>query len=104
QKANRQEYIHEWPGEGDNQALPAWFGKQGAGVVDVVVGGLLSGHLDVSAKEDERKPVVRLASAKAKQPRTESKTERFHLHVEKAGSPKMPQLMDHDHDPDQDEQ
>ena len=66
--------------------------------------GLLAGHLDVAAEQDQREAVVGLAAAEPEQPRAEAEAERFHLHIEEAGGPEVAQFVDHDHDPDQDQQ
>ena len=102
--ADRQHDIHERPGEGDDQSLPAGLGQNAPRILGVFVGGLLTRHLDVTAQGKDGKSVIGFAAAKAEQARAKSEAERFYLDIEIAGCPKMAQLMDIDHHSDQDQQ
>ena len=104
QQAHGQHDIHEGPGEGDDQPLPARLGEERAGIVGILFARLLAGHLDVTAEQDQREPVIRFAPAEAEQPRPEAEAERVHPHVEISRRPKVAQLVDQDHDPDQNQQ
>src|ERR1035437_9348684 len=99
-----QHHIHQGPGESDDQSLPAGLGKEAARVVGVFVRGLFAGHLDVAAQQDQREAVIGIAAAESKQAGTKPEAEGFHLHIEIAGGPEVAQFVDHDHDPNQNQQ
>ncbi len=73
-------------------------------VADKILARLLARHLDVAAEKKQGEPVVRFAALEPEKPRAETKTENFHLDVEEARGPEVPQFVDQDHDPDQDQQ
>ena len=68
-----QHHVHEGPGEGDDQPLPARLGQETARIVDILVARLLAGHLDVAAEQNQREAVVRFAAAEAEQARPKPK-------------------------------
>ena len=96
--------VHGRAGRGDDEALPAGLGQERPRVVQVAVFGLLAGHFDVAAEQDEREAEVRFALAETEQARSEAETERFHLYIEKARCPVVAQFVDQDHDPDENQQ
>ena len=104
EQADGQGHIHERPGKGDDQPLPARFAEQAARIAGVFIAELLARHFDVAAEQNQGEPVIRVATAKAEEARAEPKTKGFYLDIEIAGCPKMTQFVDHDHDPDQDQQ
>ena len=109
QQGERQQDIHGRTGEGDDHALPAGFGEKAAGVGGagavggVFVGGLLAGHLDISAEGDERDAEIGFATAEAEQAGPEAEGEGFDADVEVTGGPVMTQFVDEDHDAEQDQ-
>ena len=77
--------------------------KEAARVAGVLIARLFADHLHVAAEQHRGKPKIGLALVETEQPRAKSETERLHLHVEEARRPIMPELVDQDHDPDQDQ-
>ncbi len=78
--------------------------QEAAGIAGAFVARLLARHLDVAAEQKRGEAEVGFALAEAEQPRAETEAEGFHLDVEKARRPEMPEFVDQDHDPDQDQQ
>src|SRR4051794_18542763 len=103
EKSDCQHHVHERSGKRDDQALPARLCKEGAWVGRLLT-RLFAGHLHVPAEEDKREPEVRLALLEAKKPRAEAEAERFDLYIEETRRPIVPQFMDQDHHPDQNQQ
>ena len=103
EQANREHHVHEGAGEGDNSPLPAGLGQEAARIGDILIARLLACHLDVAAQQEQREFILRLTAPKAEQTRPETETEGLYFYIEVAGCPKMSQLVDQNHDPDQDQ-
>src|ERR1051325_12013281 len=84
QQRHGQHHVYGGPRESDNQPLPPWLGEKGPRIGCRVVAGLLAHHLDVAAKQDQRKTEISFALTESEEARAETEAEGFHLHVETA--------------------
>ncbi len=96
-----QQDIHGRPGERNDHALPARLLQEAAGIAGAFIARLLARHLHVAAEQKRGEAEIGFAFFEAEQPRAETEAEGLHLDVEKSRRPVMTELMDQDHDPDQ---
>ena len=94
--------VGEWPGEGDDEPLPARLGRKLARVAGMGLERVFARHLDVAAEGQGVKTVIGFAVLDPEQPFAEADGKLLHPHVEQFGRGKMPELVDHDHDPEHD--
>src|SRR5437016_7148567 len=97
QEDNCQQNIHDRTHHSHEKPLPFWPRQEFLNPPSKIFGRIFSGHFDVAAQRNGTNPVVRLAFAKSKKPRSKTHGESFHSYPEKLGHKKMAQLMD-DHD------
>src|SRR5579864_9006718 len=104
EQADGEDDVHERAGESDNQALPSRLREEAARVIHVLIARLLAGHLDVTAKQDGREPVIRVAFAEPEQARTKPEAEHLHANVEPSRGPEVAGFVDDDHHADEHQQ
>jgi len=101
--------VHPGPGKDDEKARPQGLEGKGLGRVIGEIGAalqrvLLAKHLHVPAHRDGAEAVFRLFPAPAQQHGTEPDGEAFHAHPGRPGHREVPELMEQDEDPDDDDE
>ena len=89
-------------GEGDEDALPAGVGVELAGVAGGGFAGIVAGHFDVSAEWKDGEAVVGVAAFEAEDALAEADGEGFDADAAELGDGEVAELMDEDHDAEDD--
>ena len=76
-------------------------GRAAGRVADLA--GVLAGHLDVAAQGQQADLVVGVAVLEAEEARAKAEGERLDADAAELGDGKVAELVDHDHDADQDD-
>ena len=98
EQADGQQDVHGWPGNGDDETMPAGVRHELGRVACPCVHRVLAAHLDVTAQRNGGDAVIRLASAKPEQTLTKTNGEDFHAHAQQLSGGVVSKFVDQDHE------
>ena len=98
EKNDRQQNVHRWPGNSDQETVPARVIHELPRIVRALIHGVLAAHLDVAAKRDRIDSVVCLSPAEADQPLAEAYGKLLDPHSQPLGHRVVAKLVDQDHE------
>src|SRR5207248_2947591 len=67
QQNDREQNVHEWPGDSDDEAVPPWMRQELCRIASALVHGVFATHLDVAAQRQSVQPIVGLATLESGQ-------------------------------------
>ncbi len=101
-EAEGEDEVGDGAGEGDEDALPAGVRVELAGVAGGGFAGIVAGHLDVSAEGKGGDAVVGVAALEAEEAFAEADGEDLDADAAELGDGEVAELMDEDHDAEDD--
>ena len=102
EKGDGEDDVHRGAGDGDDETLPAWVGEKFSRVAGAVVHGIFARHFDVAAEGQGVDAVVGFTFAEADEALAEADGKLLHAYAEIFGRDEMTQLVQKDHDAEDD--
>src|SRR5450432_4536376 len=98
EESDREGDVHEWPGNGNEEPVPAGMRHELTRVACGLVHGVFTAHFHVAAERDGANPIVSISPAETQKTWSEAHRKNFHADAQELGCGVVAPFVDHDHD------